>query len=77
MKFLEKYIKEYEHIIILKDRVIGDITIEIGKIRNKSLNTTEYNFQTDDLVKDRKIAEAQRQCYYQFIVDLKHIKETL
>ena len=67
----QKLIKEYESKVLLMDTIIDKSTKAIRELRKKPLETKDYLNETAPFVEDRKIAEAKRQNYIQFIVDLK------
>tara|TARA_R110002020_G_C15874565_1_gene738465 strand:+ start:188 stop:415 length:228 start_codon:yes stop_codon:yes gene_type:complete len=67
----QKLIKEYEKKVLLMDTIIDKSTKAIRKMRNDAIDTSSYLTMTAPFVEDRKIAEAKRQNYIQFIVDLK------
>lgn len=71
----EKLIKEYEEKISLEDQVIFNCVSQIRKIRAEKHVLKEYRYRTEPIVTDRRIAEARRQCYIQFIVDVESLND--
>lgn len=70
---IQSLIKEYEIKVLEQDNLIEVATKSIRDIRKKNLPTNDYIIETTPFVTDRKIAETKRQCYIQFIVDIKSI----
>lgn len=71
----QKLIQEYENKVLLMDTVIEKNTKAIRSLRKQKLATNDYLHQTSTFVDDRRIAEAKRQSYIQFIVDLKTLED--
>ena len=67
----QKLIKEYESKVLLMDIVIEKNSKAIRDLKKRNLETEVYDYETRFYGEDRKIAEAKRECYIQFIVDLK------
>jgi hypothetical protein len=70
---MKDLIAQYQSKILLMDKTIEACTSKIRSFRHDDLTTTQYNFETQPIVEDRKIAESKRQCYVQFIVDIESI----
>jgi hypothetical protein len=70
---IEKLINQYESKIKLQDKEIESFTEEIRKIRRGENSYLEPN----ELGYERRIADAKRQAYVQFIEDLKEIEVKL
>ena len=60
----EKLINECQAKIELCDKQIGKINEDIRSYRNVGTHAPEYLFE------EKKVHNAQRQCYVQFIADL-------
>lgn len=71
----QKLIKEYESKVLLMDKIIDKCTKVIREMRKYSIDTQDYLNRTLYFFEDRKIAEAKKQNYIQFIIDLKTLED--
>jgi len=67
----QKLIKEYESKVLGLDNVIESILLEFKIIRRNGTSAMTIEEWTNV----KKVADAQRQCYIQFIEDLKTIQD--
>lgn len=70
---MKKLIEEYNSKIEDMDKGILGLTERIKVYRRHNLPSIEYQNKTSHLVSERKVYEAKRQCYVQFIKDLESL----